>query len=60
VILVIPWLEEEDQKQIFPAGTIFKTKEEHAEFVLREAKERTQLPCDFRVLFYDGAAGPGG
>ena len=51
---MVPWLEEEEQKLIFPAGTTFSRREEHAEFILREARERTQLPCDFQVLFYDG------
>lgn len=55
VLLVVPWLDPDDQKLVFPPGQVFASKEAHAEFILREARERTALACDFRVLFYDGA-----
>jgi hypothetical protein len=59
VILVVPWLEEEDQKQVFPPGVTFATREAHAEFILGEARARSQLPCGFRVMFYEGVRGGG-
>lgn len=55
VLLVVPWLEPEEQALVFPPGQVFQTREEHAEFILKEARERSCLPCDFRVLFYSGA-----
>ncbi|GBF99513.1 digalactosyldiacylglycerol synthase chloroplastic, partial [Raphidocelis subcapitata] len=54
VFLVVPWLEEEEQRAIFPAGLTFPTREAHADYIIGEARERTHLPCDFKVLFYDG------
>lgn len=60
---MVPWLEEEDQRAVFPPGQTFPSREAQAEFILGEARERTGLPCGFRVLFYDGGrsvGGPGG
>ncbi len=54
VLLVVPWLEPEEQELLYPKGMVFKTKEEQAEYILSEGRKRTSLPCKFTVLFWDG------
>ncbi len=51
---MVPWLEEEDQKLIFPPGVTFPTREAHAEFIMKEARDRTHMACKFTVIFYVG------
>jgi hypothetical protein len=35
VLLVVPWVEPEQQPLIFPPGVVFQTRQEHAEYILK-------------------------
>lgn len=54
VLLVVPWVEPEQQALIFPPGVTFETREQQAEFILKEARQRTSLTHPFQVVFYAG------
>ncbi|KAG2452291.1 hypothetical protein HYH02_003315 [Chlamydomonas schloesseri] len=54
VTLVLPWLSQADQQRVFPADVSFNTPEEQEEFVRQWARNRTGLPCNFKVAFYPG------
>lgn len=34
VLLVVPWLPPEEQPRLYPAGQVFQTQEEQAEYIL--------------------------
>eukprot|EP00775_Hariotina_reticulata_P003919 gene3919-4173_t len=54
VVLVVPWVTPEQQPLIYPAGLTFSSHEQQAEYILKEARQRTASPCNFEVIFYEG------
>lgn len=54
VSLVVPWLESpEDQRKVYPAGTLFNSREEQRGIILAWARE--QVPdVNINVRFYEG------
>lgn len=53
VTLFVPWLPRRDQDAVFPpGGARFDTPAQQEAWVRRWARERTGLPCDFKLGFY--------
>lgn len=56
VVLLLPWVEREDQKQLFPEGELFDTKEEQEEYILRWCATRAGMDASklpLRLQWYD-------
>ena len=55
VTLFVPWLPRRDQDAVFPpGGARFDTPAQQEAWVRKWARERTGLPCDFKLGFYAG------
>ena len=54
VSLVVPWLESpEDQKKVYPASTLFKTKAEQRRLIMDWARQQVE-GVEIRIRFYEG------
>jgi digalactosyldiacylglycerol synthase len=58
VTLYVPWLAPPDQAVVYPARHRFATPADQAAYVRTWARERTGLPCGFRLEFYPGRYAP--
>jgi len=57
VTLLIPWLEIDDQKRLFPQGLVFDSKTEQAQYIRGWLSQHSNLGKDtlkLRLRFYDG------
>ncbi|GAQ79435.1 digalactosyldiacylglycerol synthase [Klebsormidium nitens] len=52
VTLMVPWLEVEDQKQVYPKGVVFTQRQEQEEHMRKWLWDRVKLPVHFRIAFY--------
>lgn len=61
VTLVVPWVDEEDQRRLFPPGVTFQTQQDQREHILKWLAEEAHMPqaaAKLRVLFYVGRYHP--
>ena len=54
VTLVVPWLAQEDQRNVFPGAKSFASPEDQADFVKGWVENRVGFPADFNIKFYPG------
>jgi len=57
VTLLLPWVEEEDQRKVFPQGITFADEEEQRQHVLRWLADEAHMPTaagKLRIRFYQG------
>lgn len=52
--LVIPWLAEKEQSQIFPADATFSDPSEQAQWIREWVLKRCNFEASFDILFYPG------